>query len=78
VGITVWYLVLGRIDGTSALAASLSSIIELLEGRIDAATTNGLRWGTRSALAAALLHFLELGAELELLGSGHYMDQIED
>jgi hypothetical protein len=47
-----------------------SLVVELLEGRIDAAAANGVRWGTRLALAATLSHFLELGTELELLGSG--------
>jgi hypothetical protein len=34
--------------------------------------------GTRSALVAALLHFLELKSKLELLGSGRNADLIDD
>jgi hypothetical protein len=49
--------------------ASLSSTEELFKGRIDVVVANGVRWGTRSTLASALSHFLELGTELELLGS---------
>jgi hypothetical protein len=52
--------------------------VELLEGRVDAAATNRVRWGTRSALLVALSHFLALEPELELLGSGHNEDLIED
>jgi hypothetical protein len=62
-------LVLGGVDGPSSLAASLSMLAELLEGRIDFAATKGVRWGTRSVLVAALSHFPELKSELELLGS---------
>jgi hypothetical protein len=47
---------------------ALSPAIEMLEGHIDAAATNGVRRGTQSALATALSHFPELGTELELLG----------
>jgi hypothetical protein len=36
----------------SSLAASLSTVAELLEGRIDTATANGVCWGTWSALVA--------------------------
>jgi hypothetical protein len=63
--------VLDNVDGPSSLAASLSTEVELLEGRIDAATANGVHWGTRSVLVATLSHFLELKPELELLGSKH-------
>jgi hypothetical protein len=52
----------------SSLVASLSSVAKLLEGRIDAATANGVCWGTQSALVVALSYFLELETELELLG----------
>jgi hypothetical protein len=45
-------------------------VVELLEGRVDTAAANGVRWMTRSALATALLHFSELKTEHELLGSG--------
>jgi hypothetical protein len=43
-------------------------VAELLDGRMNIAATNGVRWGTRFALVAVLPHFLELKAELELLG----------
>jgi hypothetical protein len=74
----VWDLVLKGPDGTSSLMVSLSSVVELIEDRVDTAAANGVRWGTRPVLAAALSHFLELGAELELLGSGCNADLTED
>jgi hypothetical protein len=52
--------------------------VELLEGRIDAVIANGVYWGTRSTLVAALSHFSELKSELELLGSGCNADLTED
>jgi hypothetical protein len=70
--------VLGRADGPSSHAASLSTVVELLEGQVDAVVTNGVRWGTRSVLVAALSHFLELDAKLELLRSGHNAALMED
>jgi hypothetical protein len=70
--------VLDNADEPSSLTVSLSMTVVLLKGRIDAATANGVRWGTRSALVAALLHFSELKFELELLGSGHNVDLTED
>jgi hypothetical protein len=36
------------------MVASLSAVVELLEGRIDIVAANGVRWGTWSALVAAL------------------------
>jgi hypothetical protein len=33
---------LDNVDGPSSLAASLSTVVELLEGQIDATTTNGV------------------------------------
>jgi hypothetical protein len=39
-------LVLERTDGSSSLVTSLSLAVELLEGCIDATTTNGVCWGT--------------------------------
>jgi hypothetical protein len=65
----VWNLVLERADGTSSLAVSLSSEVELLDDRIDTTVANGVHWGTRSTLVAVLSHIPELGTELELLGS---------
>jgi hypothetical protein len=41
---------------------------ELLEEWIDAMATKEVRWGTQSALVAALSHFQELKFELELHG----------
>jgi hypothetical protein len=71
-------LVLDNIDGLSSLAASLSMVVELLDGQIDTTTTNGVCWGTRSTLVAAMSHFLELKSELQLLGSGCNVDLTED
>jgi hypothetical protein len=71
-------LVLENTDGLSSLAASLSTVVELLEGRVDAVTTNRVRWGTRSVLVTALSHFPEPEAELELLGSGRNAVLMED
>jgi hypothetical protein len=71
-------LVLGNDDGPSSLTGSLSMAVELLEGQIDTVTANGVRWGTRSALVAALLHFLELRSELELPGSGRNANLTDD
>jgi hypothetical protein len=51
---------------------------ELLEGQIDAAAANGVCWGSRSMLFAAVSHFLELKTELEVLGSGRNVDLTED
>jgi hypothetical protein len=61
--------VLGSVDGSSSLVTSMSVVAEQLEGRIDIAAANGFRWGSRSALVAAVLHFRELDADLEVLGS---------
>jgi hypothetical protein len=71
-------LVLERLDMTSSSAALLSSMTELIKDRVDAAATNGVRWGARSVLAVSLSHFLELGTELELLGSRHNTNLTED
>jgi hypothetical protein len=60
------------------LATSLSAVVELLEGWIDVVTANGVRWGTRFALVAALSPFPELEAKHELLGSGCNVDLIDD
>jgi hypothetical protein len=53
-------------------------VVKPLEGLIDAATSNGVRWGTRSALVAILSYFPELKSELEVLGSGCNANLIED
>jgi hypothetical protein len=65
-------------DEPSSLPVSLSSAAELLKGRIDVVVGNRVRWGTRSALVAAMSHFLDLGTELELLGLGHNVDLAVD
>jgi hypothetical protein len=39
-------------DGQSSLAASLSTVAELLKGCVDAVATNRVRWGNRSVLDA--------------------------
>jgi hypothetical protein len=70
--------VLERADGTSSLAVSLPSAAELIKDRIDVATANGVRWGTRSALVATLSHFMELGTKPELLQSRRNVDLTED
>jgi hypothetical protein len=46
--------------------------------QIDATAANGVCWGSHSALVAAVLHFLELMAELEALGSGRNAYFTED
>jgi hypothetical protein len=71
-------LVLGDVGIPSSLAMSLSMVAEEVEGRINTAATNGVRWGTQSALFAALSHFPELKSELELLGSGRNADLSDD
>jgi hypothetical protein len=70
-------LVLDRADGPSSLAASLSTATELLVGHIDAAIANAVHWETWSVLVTALLQFLELGAEVEVLRSRRNVDLME-
>jgi hypothetical protein len=50
----IWDLVLGSVGGPSSLAASVCIVAELLEGQIDTAAADGVRWGARSTLGAAL------------------------
>jgi hypothetical protein len=71
-------LVLDNDDESSSLAASMSTAVELLEGRIDAVATNEVLWGSCSAMVTTISHFSELKSELELLGSRHKVDLIED
>jgi hypothetical protein len=71
-------MVLDRADGLSSQSASLSMAVELLEGWVDAAPSNGVHWGIWSALVTTLVHFLELEAKLELLGSDQNVSLIED
>jgi hypothetical protein len=54
----VWDMVLGSVDVLSSLTASMSVAVELLEGQIDTATTNGVRWEFRYAIVAPVSHFL--------------------
>jgi hypothetical protein len=68
-------LLLDGADMPSSLASSLSTTTELLEGCIETAVANGINWGTRSVLVAALSHFSELGTELELLRFGRNTDE---
>jgi hypothetical protein len=70
--------VLDNVDGSSSLAAYLSTVVELLEGQIDAVAANGVCWGTWSVLVAALSHFLKLESELVVLGSERNVDLKED
>jgi hypothetical protein len=63
--------VLGGADGLTSLAASMSTMVKLLEGWIDAAAANGVRWVSRSMLVATVSHFPGLKTKLEVLGSGH-------
>jgi hypothetical protein len=78
--LTAWVqdLVLDRADGSSSLTASLSMVVEWLEGRVDATAANGVCWGTRSALVAALSHFLEQEAKLEMPWPGRNVVLTED
>jgi hypothetical protein len=62
--------VLKGYDEMPSLAASLSLAADLIKGHIDDTAANGVRWGDRLALIAALSHFPELETKLELLGSG--------
>jgi hypothetical protein len=73
----VWDLVLKGSNEVSSLVASLSSATDLNKGRVDAAAANGVHWGARLVLHAALSHFPELEPELELLGSGYNADKME-
>ena len=63
-------LVLGASHGFSSLPAVLDSVVDVVEDRLDAMASSGVHWGTRSLLVVALSHFLELEAELGLVGSG--------
>jgi hypothetical protein len=53
-------------------------MVELHEDRIDAATTNGIRWGSCSTLVAVVSHFQELKTDLEVIKSGRSMEVTED
>jgi hypothetical protein len=70
----VWDLVLERSDEAPSLAAALSITVDVIEGRVDAAATNGVHWGAWLVLTAILSHF----PELELLGSGYNANLAKD
>jgi hypothetical protein len=70
--------VLGSTDGSSAQAMPMPAVAELLEGRIDTAAANGVCWGSRSALVAAVSHFPELDTDFEVLRSSRNVGLIED
>jgi hypothetical protein len=76
--VRVWDLVLDNTVRPSSLAASLSMVLELLDGRINTVATNGICLWTRSVLVAALSHFLELNSMLVLLESGRNVNLTED
>jgi hypothetical protein len=71
-------LVLSDIGGSSLMVASMSALTEKLEGQIDAATANGVHWGSCSVLVAAVSHFPELDADLEVLESERNVGLTED
>jgi hypothetical protein len=60
------------------MAASMSTVMEQLEGRIDATVDIGVHCGSRPMLVAAVSHFTKLDADLEVLGSGPNMRLTED
>jgi hypothetical protein len=74
----VWDFMVGNANGLSSLAASMCTVVELLEGRIAAAAPNGVHWGSCLELAAAVLHFPELKTKMEVLNSGHIADLTGD
>jgi hypothetical protein len=71
-------LVLDDVGGSSLMAASMSAVMEHLEGWIDVVAANGVRWGSCSTLVATVSHFPELDTDLEVLGSRHDAGLIED
>jgi hypothetical protein len=62
-----WGRLANRLDGPSSLLVPMSMVVELFEGQINCAATNGVHWGSCSVLVAALSHFSELKSKLELL-----------
>jgi hypothetical protein len=56
----------------------MSIAVELLEGWIDTATTNGVCWRSRSALVVVVLHFPLLETLVEVLRSRRSTDLTED
>jgi hypothetical protein len=53
-------LVLGNVDRPSSLVMSVSMAAKEVQGWINTAVANGVRWGIQSALVAAMSHFLKL------------------
>jgi hypothetical protein len=55
----VWFrgLVLGDADRSSTQVMSMSMVAKLLEGQIDTAAANGVRWGSRSTLVFVVSHY---------------------
>jgi hypothetical protein len=70
--------VLDGADRPSSLAASLSTLAELLKDHVDVVATKRGCWGTRSMLVTTLWHFLMLEAELEVLWSERNADLMKD
>jgi hypothetical protein len=58
----VRHLVLKGSNEMSSLSKLLSSVMDLIEGCVNAAATNEVHWGARLVLTAALSQFLELEA----------------
>ena len=77
VGARVRDLVLGASHDPSSLPAALDSVVDAVEDRLDVAAFSGVHWGTQSSLVVVLSHFLELEAELGLLGSGRSAETSE-
>jgi hypothetical protein len=69
---------LGSANGSSSLAASISTVTELLKGQISTATTDGVCWESHFMLFATVSHFPVLMTEPEVLRSGCSADLIED
>jgi hypothetical protein len=76
---TAWVqdLVLGNVGGSSSVSMSMYTVAEWLEGRIDATAANGVCWGSHFVLVAAVSCFLELDADLKVLGSKRNAGLIE-
>jgi hypothetical protein len=71
-------MVMDNVGEPSSLAASLSTMVELLRDWIDTEVTSGVNCETQSALVAALSHLPELNSELELLVPGRNVDLMDD
>jgi hypothetical protein len=50
----------------------------VLRNQIYIAATNGVHWGSHSVLVVTVSHFLELDADLEVLGFGGSVGLIDD